>query len=86
MITWFYFVCFPPYIRSCICAVKYCVGRVPFAEGFELARVPTRKELVKHNIFPYICNKLFIVYFHILFKFFYLVYNNFNCESVFRLI
>ena len=48
----------------------YCVERVLLAEvpelaSVKLARVTTPKERVQHNIFPYKCNSLFIIYFDI---------------------
>ena len=43
----------------------YCVERVLLAELPELARATTPKEQVQHNIFPYKCNNLFIIYFDI---------------------
>ena len=43
----------------------YCVERVLLAELPELARATTPKERVQHNIFPYKCNNLFIIYFDI---------------------
>ena len=43
----------------------YCVERVLVAELPELARATKPKERVQHNIFPYKCNNLFIIYFDI---------------------
>ena len=43
----------------------YRVERVLLAELPELARATTQKEQVQHNIFPYKCNNLFIIYFDI---------------------
>ena len=52
-------------IGYCTCMGIYCVERVLLAELPKLARATTPKERVQHNIFPYKCNNLFIIYFDI---------------------
>ena len=49
--------------------VIYCVEQVLSAELPEHARATKPKERVQHNIFPYKCNNLFIIYFDILHNF-----------------
>ena len=43
----------------------YCVERVLLVEFPELTRATTPEERVQHDIFPYKCNYLFIIYFDI---------------------